>query len=51
MWITSGDKEPEDDCFYINEIDVKFEIKGGYPIITTKDLGYKARYCSSFRWS
>ena len=46
MWITSGDKEPEDDCFYINEIDVKFEIKGGYPIITTKDLGYKARYCS-----
>ena len=46
IWVTSGDKEPEDDFYYINEIDVKFEIKGGYPIIYTNNLGYRTRYCT-----
>ena len=49
IWITSGDKEPEDEFFYINEIDVKFEIKGGYPIITTNNMGFRTRYCTISR--
>ena len=49
IWLTSGDKEPEDEYFYINELDVKFEIKGGYPIITTNNRGFKTRYCTISR--
>ena len=49
IWLTSGDKEPEDEFFYINEIDVKFEIKGGYPIITTNNMGFRTRYCTISR--
>ena len=46
IWVTSGDKEPEDDFYYINEIDVRFEIKGGYPIIITNNMGFRTRYCT-----
>ena len=46
IWVTSGDKEPEEDCYYINVLDVRFEIKGGYPIIITDNLGYRTRYCN-----
>ena len=49
MWITSGDKESDDDYYYINELDVNFEMKSGYPIPLTSYLGYKNKYCKIFK--
>ena len=45
MWLTSGDKEKEDEYFFINELDLKFETKEGYPIPISSNLVYKNRYC------
>ena len=45
MWITSGDKETDDDYFYINELDINFEMKSGYPIPITNYQIYKNKYC------
>ena len=45
MWLTSGDKEKEDEFFFVNELDVKFEVKAGYPNPISRNLGYKTRYC------
>ena len=49
MWISSGDKEVDEDYFYINELDINFEMKSGYPIPLTNYLGYKKRYCKIFQ--
>ena len=45
MWLTSGDREKDDEFYYVNELDIKFEIKAGYPYPISKNLGYKKRYC------
>ena len=45
MWISSGDRETDEDYFYINELDINFEMKSGYPIPITSYLGYKNKYC------
>ena len=49
MWITSGDRENEDDYFYINELDIKFEMKSGFPIPITDHSIYKNKYCKISR--
>ena len=45
MWLTSGDKEKDDEFYYVNELDIKFEVKAGYPLPISKNLLYKTRYC------
>ena len=45
MWITSGDKENEEDYYYINELDINFEMKSGFPIPLTNFSIYKNKYC------
>ena len=46
MWVTSGDKEKDDEFFFINQLDLRFETKEGYPIPITSNLIYKNRYCT-----
>ena len=45
MWISSGDKEHDDDFYYINELDINFENKSGYPIPISNYFIYKKKYC------
>ena len=45
MWISSGDKEIDEDYYYINQLDINFEIKSGIPIPITNHLIYKNKYC------
>ena len=45
LWITSGDKEKDEEFFYINVLDIRFENKSGQPIPISDNLGYKTRYC------
>ena len=49
MWISSGDKEIDEDYYYINELDINFEMKSGYPIPITNYLCYKKKYCKIFQ--
>ena len=49
MWISSGDKEPDEEFYYINELDINFEMKSGYPIPITNFAGYKRKYCKIFQ--
>ena len=49
MWLSSGDRENEEDYFYINELDINFEMKSGYPIPLTNYSTYKRRYCKKFQ--
>ena len=45
MWISSGDKESDDDCYFINELDIKFENKSGDQIPITNNMTYITKYC------
>ena len=49
MWITSGDKEVDDDYFFINELDINFEFKNGLVIPISNNLDYKNKYCKIFQ--
>ena len=49
MWISSGDRETDEEYYYINELDINFEMKSGYPIPITNYSGYKRRYCKIFQ--
>ena len=48
MWFSSGDKESDEDIFFINELDIEFVIKSGFPIPISKNTGYKKRFCVNF---
>ena len=45
MWITSGDKEKDEEFYYINQLDINFEMKSGVPIPISNHLIYKNKYC------
>ena len=49
MWISSGDKETDEGFYFINELDISFEMKTGYPIPVSNNLIYKNRYCKIFK--
>ena len=44
-WFSSGDKEPHEQYFYINELDIDFQLKSGFPIPISNNLGYRKKYC------
>ena len=45
MWLSSGDKEADDSYYFINELDIGFDMKTGYPVPFSNNLIYKNRYC------
>ena len=45
MWISTGDKEKEEEYFYINELDISFEMKNNVIIPITDNLEYRNKYC------
>ena len=45
LWFSSGDKESDEEYYYINELDIEFQIKEGYPIPISKHLGYRRKFC------
>ena len=44
-WFSSGDKEPREKYYYINELDIDFQLKEGFPVPISNNLVYKKRYC------
>ena len=45
MWFSSGDKESEEEYYYINELDIEFQLKSGFPVPISKNLGYRRKFC------
>ena len=44
-WFCSGDREQKEKYYYLNELDVDFEIRLGLPVPITENLCYRNRYC------
>ena len=44
-WFSTGDKEERERYYYINELDIDFQIKAGYPVPVTNGLIYLKKYC------
>ena len=42
-WFCSGDKEPRDNYYYLNELDIDFEYKSGLPVPVSNNLSYRKR--------
>ena len=45
MWFSSGDKEIDEDYYYLNELDIEFQLKSGFPIPISKNLGFRKKFC------
>ena len=45
MWLSSGDKEYDEDYYYINELDIEFQLKSGFPVPISKNMGYRKKFC------
>ena len=45
MWFSSGDKESDEEYYYINELDIEFQLKSGFPVPISKNLGYTKKFC------
>ena len=45
LWFTSGDKEYDDEYYYLNELDIDFQMKEGFPMPISKNMGYRRRFC------
>ena len=44
LWLSSGDKEKEEEYYYLNELDIEFQNKSGFPMAITKNLIYRKKY-------
>ena len=44
-WFSTGDKESTERYYYINELDIDFQIKAGFPVPVTNNLIYRKKYC------
>ena len=43
IWFSTGDKEPRDKFYYLNELDVDFELRAGIPFPISNNLSYRRR--------
>ena len=43
IWLCTGDKEPRDRYFYLNELDIEFEFRAGAPFPISNNLSYRRR--------
>ena len=44
-WFSSGDREPREQYYYLNELDIDFQLKAGFPIPVSNNLVYRKKYC------
>ena len=45
LWFSSGDKESDEEFYYINELDIDFQMKSGFPVPISHNLGFRRKFC------
>ena len=43
IWFSTGDKEPREKYFYLNELDIDFEFRAGAPFPISNNLSYRRK--------
>ena len=46
-WFSAGDREENERYYYLNELDIEFQLKAGFPVPVSNNLMYRKRYCQT----